>query len=76
MQIVANTTSLFARTRIAFRSLFSTAPAVGYSICVPGMDSIGSYETVEQAETALHYLPFSVRQQAAIYDADGYCVRR
>lgn len=76
MQIAANTTGVFARTRTAFRSMFSTTPTVTYSICVPGMESIGSYDTIEQAEAALHYLPFSVRQQAAIYDADGYCVRR
>ena len=82
MQYSANTTvSLFARFLSALRAAFTihsarAATVAGFSIYVPGEGLIGDYDTVEQAETALHYLPYSVRQQATIHDADGYCVCR
>lgn len=82
MQYSANTTiSPFARFFAALRALFAVRPAraaavSGYSIYVPGEGLIGDYTTVTEAETALHYLPYSVRQRATIHDADGYCICR
>ena len=54
--------------------LTARADVESFSIFVPGMEAIGDYPTVEEAETALHYLPFSIRQQAVIVNQDGYCV--
>lgn len=82
MQYSANTAvSLFARFFAALRALFAVRPARvaaadGFSIYVPGEGLIGDYATVAEAETALHYLPYSVRQRATIHDADGYCICR
>lgn len=83
MQHSANTTiSLFARFLAALRALFAVRPShaaaavAGFSIYIPDEGLIGDYATVAEAETALHYLPYSVRQQATIHDADGYCICR
>ena len=37
---------------------------------------VGSYATVNEAECAMHYPPYSARQSATICDQDGYCVVR
>ena len=56
---------------------FSAQPAPeSYSIHVPGEGMIGDYSSVQEAETALHYLPYSARQRATICDQDGVCVCR
>ncbi len=81
MQHTANI-SLLARFLSALHALFAVrsaraaADAVGFSIYVPGEGLIGDYATVTEAETALHYLPYSVRQRAEILDGDGYCLSR
>lgn len=81
MQYSANTIiSLFARFLTFLRALSAVRPArtavAGFSIYVPGEGLIGDYATVTEAETALHYLPYSIRQRATIHDADGYCICR
>lgn len=83
MQYSDNTTvPLLARFLAALRTLFITRPSraaaivAGFSIYIPGEGLIGDYATVSEAETALHYLPYSVRQRATIHDADGYCIYR
>ena len=47
-----------------------------YTIRVTGAGAVGSYGTPEEAEAARSLLPCSVRQHAAIYDQDGWCVTR
>ena len=81
MHYSASTTiSPFARFLAALRTLFAVRPAgvdaAGFSIYIPGEGLIGDYATVTEAETALHYLPYSVRQRATIHDSDGYCICR
>ena len=81
MQYSANTIiSLFARFLTLLRALSAVRPAraavAGFSTYVPGEGLIGNYATVTEAETALHYLPYSIRQRATIHDADGYCICR
>lgn len=79
MHYSASTTiSPFARFLAALRALFAVRPAdaAGFSIYIPGEGLIGDYATVTEAETALHYLPYSVRQRATIHDGDGYCICR
>lgn len=79
MQHTANTT-LSARIVAFLRSLFpaqTCAPMQEtFSIHVSGMGVIGSYTNIIDAESALHYLPYSVRQRAEILDGDGYCLSR
>ena len=78
MQNTANAIPVFPRifsVISAIRAAMTArADVESFSIFVPGMEVIGDYPTVEEAETALHYLPFSIRQQAAIVNQDGYCV--
>lgn len=80
MQNTANAMPVFPRIFAvlrAIRAAMAARPDVeSYSIFVPGMEAVGDYATVEEAETALHYLPYSARQQATICDQDGYCVVR
>ena len=80
MQNTANAMPVFPRIFAVLRAIRAAMAArhdvESYSISVPGMEAIGDYPTVEEAETALHYLPFSIRQQATICDQDGYCVVR
>lgn len=83
MQHSANTAiSLFTHFIAALRTLFAVQPAhvasavAGFSIYIPSKGLIGDYATVAEAETALHYLPYSVRQKATIHDGDGYCICR
>lgn len=77
MQLTANTT----RRRCTFhlfsllRAAFAAAPASSYSVLVAGR-TVGSYATPEEAETALHRLPYPQQQRATICDADGFCVAR
>ena len=77
MQLTANTTrrrctrNLFSLLRAAM----SVAPTPSYSVLVAGY-TVGSYATPEEAETALHCLPYPQQQRATICDADGFCVTR
>ena len=80
MQYTANTTISaqiisFVRSLVRVRSA-QHADCDSFTIYTPAGGVIGSYASVEAAETALHYLPYSVRQQAEIHDADGYCLCR
>ena len=77
MQKTVNATTMFARIITAARAALAaqTVPEC-YSINVPGLGLIGDYATITEAESALHYLPYSARQQATICDQDGYCVVR
>lgn len=79
MQHTVNTT-LSARIVAFLRYLFpaqTCAPMQeSFSIHVPGMGVIGSYTNIIDAESALYYLPYSVRQRAEILDGDGYCLSR
>lgn len=78
MQLTANTKTrrctfpLFSLLRAAFAA---SAPAPSYSVLVAG-HTVGSYATPEEAETALHRLPYPQQQRATICDADGFCVAR
>lgn len=75
MQNVANT--VFTRITCAIRAALVVQPAPeSYSIHIPGEGMIGNYSTIHEAETALHYLPYSARQRATICDQDGVCVCR
>ena len=78
MQNTANAIPVFPRIFSMIRAIRAAVAAradvESFSIFVPGMEAIGDYPTVEEAETALHYLPFSIRQQAVIVNQDGYCV--
>lgn len=77
MQLTANTTRRRC-TRNPFailRAVLSAAPAPSYSVLVAGR-TVGSYATPEEAETALHRLPYPQQQRAIICDADGFCVAR
>ena len=78
MQNTANDIPVFPRIFSVISAIRAATTAradvESFSIFVPGMEVIGDYPTVEEAETALHYLPFSIRQQAAIVNQDGYCV--
>ena len=77
MQKTANATTMFARIITAARAaLAARSVPESYSINVPGLGLIGDYATVTEAESALHYLPYSARQRATICDQDGYCVVR
>lgn len=77
MQHVANTNTTLARILCAIRAALAAQPAPeSYSIHVPGEGMIGDYSSVQEAETALHYLPYSARQRATICDQDGVCVCR
>ena len=76
MQITANT-NIIARIIAAARTALYAKPAPeSFSINIPGEGLIGDYATVTEAECAMHYLPYSVRQRATICDQDGYCVAR
>lgn len=79
MQHTVNTT-LSARIITFLRSLFpaqTCAPMQeSFSIHVPGMGVIGNYTKIIDAEIALHYLPYSIRQRAEILDGDGHCLSR
>lgn len=78
MQLSANTNTAFARLHQFVRGLLISRPVADTGICihVPGIGLIGDYATPEDAEAALHYLPFSARQKATICDADGCCLSR
>ena len=77
MQKTVNATTMFARIITAARAALAAQPVPeSYSINVPGVGLIGDYATVTEAESALHYLPYSARQRATICDQDGYCVVR
>lgn len=76
MQTTANTTIITRIIAAARAALAAQEAPESYSINIPGVGLIGSYATVNEAECAMHYLPYSTRQCATICDQDGYCVVR
>ena len=75
MQAKANTT-IIPVVSAAIRSLLPSPSSEWFTISIPGEEPVGKYETIEDAETSLQFLPFSVRQRAFICDADGRCLIR
>lgn len=76
IQLTANTKARCTRNLFSLlRTVLSAAPASSYSVLVAGR-TVGSYATPEEAETALHRLPYPQQQRATICDADGFCVAR
>lgn len=77
IQLTANTTRRRCTRNpfVLLRAAFAAAPASSYSVLVAGR-TVGSYATPEEAETALHRLPYPQQQRATICDADGFCVAR
>ena len=77
MQKTVNATAFFSHILATARAALAAQNVPeSYSINVPGLGLIGDYATVADAESALHYLPYSARQRATICDQDGYCVVR
>ena len=68
MQNLANATHIITRALAAARAALDARPAaaLSYRIHVPGLGTIGEYATHADAESALHYLPYSARQAATI----------
>lgn len=81
MQTIANTATIFPRLLGLARAALAAAavrrpPAESFALYVPGHGAAGDYDTIEQAETARQRLPYTQRQRAIIYDADGNALCR
>lgn len=76
MQTTANTNTIYRIIAAARAAMAARHIQECYSIHVAGVGQIGEYATISEAENALHLLPYCTRQQATIYDQDGYCVVR
>ena len=80
MQTTANTTHInlasILRSLLQIRPRLRAAAPESYTLYAPGYGMIGDYATANEAENARCRLPYSVRQQAEIYDENGACLCR
>lgn len=51
-------------------------PSFPFVLGVPGVGTIDSYASPEEAEQAISLLPISQQDNAYLYDVDGYCLSR